>query len=89
MFCTVTVCAALVEPTFVLPNVRLDGFVDSVADEALAPVPVRLTVDGLFVALLVIVSEPVRVPVVVGWNVTLTVQLAPAAMLDPQVFVCA
>jgi len=54
-----------------------------------APVPVRLTVFGLELALLVIVSVPVRVPEAVGWNVTLTVQLAPAAMLEPQVFVCA
>jgi len=89
VFCTVTDCAALVEPTVVLPKVRLEGLVVSVAVAPFAPVPVRLTVLGLLVALLVIVSVPVLVPVAVGWNVTFTVQLAPAAMLDPQVFVCA
>ncbi len=31
---------------------------------------------------------PVRVPAAVGWNVTLTVQDAPAAMLLPQVLLC-
>jgi len=37
----------------------------------------------------VIAIEPVRVPVVVGVNVTLTVQLAPAASVVEQAFVCA
>jgi hypothetical protein len=34
-------------------------------------------------------TEPVRLPVVVGLNVTLIVQLFPAARLVPHVFVCA
>jgi hypothetical protein len=34
-------------------------------------------------------TEPVRVPVAVGLKVTLIVQLAAAARLDPQVLVCA
>jgi len=51
------------------------------------PVPVRLTVCGLPLALSVTVSAPVRVPVAVGVNVTLIVQLAPAATLDPQLLV--
>ena len=38
-------------------------------------------------ALSVIVTEAVRVPVADGVNVTLMVQLAPAAKLDPQVVV--
>ena len=49
------------------------------------PVPVRLTVCGLFAAVSVNVSVPVAVPVAVGENVTPTVQLAPAATLVPQV----
>ena len=49
------------------------------------PVPVRLTVCGLFRALSVNVSVPVAAPVAVGVNVTPTVQVAPAAMLAPQV----
>ena len=44
----------------------------------------RLTVWGLFAALSVNVSVPVAPPVAVGENVTPTVQLAPAAILDPQ-----
>ena len=44
---------------------------------------------GLFTALLVIVTEPVRPPAAVGLNVTVTVQLAPTARLVPQLFVCA
>jgi hypothetical protein len=51
------------------------------------PVPVRLTdwVAGL--ALSVIVTAPVRVPAAVGLKVTLSVQLALAARLEPQVLV--
>ena len=56
---------------------------------AAAPVPVSPTDCGEFVAWSVIEIEPVRVPVVVGLNVTLTVQLAPAASVVEQVFVCA
>src|ERR1700730_772563 len=66
----------------VLPLARL-------VEPELAPVPVRLTVARPFVALLEIVKEPVRVPAAVGVNVTLKVQLAPAARLVPQLFVCA
>jgi hypothetical protein len=39
------------------------------------PVPVRFTVCGLLLALSVIVNVPGREPVVVGVNVTLTVQV--------------
>ena len=52
------------------------------------PVPVRLAVCGLFVALSVTVRVPVRVPPAVGVNVTLMVQVSPAATLAPQLFVC-
>jgi len=51
------------------------------------PVPVRLTVCGLFVALSLNVSVPAREPVVAGVNVTLIVQAAPAAIVAPQVLV--
>ena len=53
----------------------------------LTPVPVRETDCGLPLALSVIVREPVRVPVVVGANVALMEQLAPALTLPPQVLV--
>ena len=58
-------------------------------EEATVPVPVRLAVWGLLVALSVTVSVPVRVPVAVGVKVTLMVQLPPAATLVPQLLVCA
>ena len=51
------------------------------------PVPVRLTVCGLPMALSAIVTEAVRVPAVVGVNVTLIVQLPPAATELPHVLV--
>jgi hypothetical protein len=55
------------------------------------PVPTSVTVCGLagVVASSVIVSDPVRKPVVAGANVMLMVQLAPAATLPLQLFDCA
>ena len=49
------------------------------------PLPVRLIFWGLPVALSVMVTLPVRVPVAVGLKVTLIVHLAPAARLERQV----
>ena len=54
-----------------------------------APVPVRLTVCGLPVALSVTVMVPGWLPVAVGVKVTVMVQLAPAATEVPQVLVWA
>ena len=54
-----------------------------------APVPVRLTVCGLPVALSVTVIVPGWLPVAVGLKVTLMEQLAPAATEAPQVLVWA
>ena len=53
------------------------------------PAPVSAIVCGLcgLVALSVMFSVPVLVPVAVGEKVTLTVQLAPAATLPPQLSV--
>jgi hypothetical protein len=69
---SVTACAELVVPTFWLANVRL-----VVATLATGPFPVPVTpiVWGLLVALSVTVNEAVRLPVAVGANVTLIVQL--------------
>ena len=53
------------------------------------PMPVKLTVCGLPLALSVTVKVPVRVPVVVGRKVTLIVHLAPAASELPQLLVWA
>ena len=51
------------------------------------PVPVRLMVWVAGLALSVMVTTPVLVPAAVGLKVTLRVQLAPAATLEPQVLV--
>ncbi len=83
---SVTACAALVVPTCWLLKVRV--LLDNVTAGAI-PVPLRLTLCGLFGALSVIDSVPVRVPVTVGVKVTLIVQLAPAATEVPHVFVWA
>ena len=49
------------------------------------PVPARLTVCGLLAASSLKVSVPVTVPFLVGEKVTPTVQVAPGAILVPQV----
>jgi hypothetical protein len=51
------------------------------------PVPVRLTVWVAGLALSVMVKEPLLEPPAVGVKVTLRVQLALAARLEPQVLV--
>jgi hypothetical protein len=51
------------------------------------PVPVRVTVCVAGLALSVMVIEPLREPVAVGVKVTLRLQLALAARLEPQVLV--
>jgi hypothetical protein len=85
---SVTVCAALGVLTIWLPNARPEGDKLATGPDAGVPVPVRLTVWGLFAALSVKVIAAVRVPVAVGVNVTLIVQLPPTTTKLPQVFVC-
>jgi len=53
------------------------------------PLPPRFTTCGLLAALSVMVNDPVLLPATVGVKVTLMVQLAPAARLEPQVLSCA
>ena len=79
----VTVLDLLVLPTTVLLKLRLVA--ESVTGAL--PVPVRETVCGLSRASSVKVRVPVVAPSAVGENSTPTVQLAPAAMLAPQVLV--
>ena len=75
-------------PTGWLPKARLVG--ERLTRAAVpVPVPERLTVCGLPLALSVMVTEAVRLPLAEGMNVTLIVQLAPAATLAPQLLVCA
>jgi hypothetical protein len=76
------VVSVLEPPLFTLPKLRLVGL-----NSTTVPVPVRLTVWGLPAALSLIDNVPVRVPLCVGLKVTLMVQFASAARLEPQVFV--
>lgn len=55
----------------------------------LTPVPDNATCWGLPAALPEIESVPVRLPVAIGVNVTVTVQLAPADNAEPQLLVWA
>lgn len=82
VFFTVTVLAALVVPIAWAAKVSLVGEGVTITVAAL-PVPVSFTICGELVALSVTESVPVRVPVVVGLNVTDMVQLAPAANVVP------
>ena len=51
-------------------------------------VPDKGTLCGLPLALSVTSTEPEREPVAVGWNLTVIVQLLPAATELPHVLVC-
>ena len=82
----VTVCAVLAVPTDWLPKARLEG--ETLTADAV-PVPERGTVCGLPAALSATVRAAVRFPVAAGLKLTLIVQLAPAATLDPQLLVWA
>jgi len=86
VFVSVTFIGVSAVPTRILPN---DKLVFDRLTTGPTPVPVRLAVCGLFVALSVTLSVAVRVPAAVGLKVTLIVQFAPAATLAPQLFVCA
>jgi hypothetical protein len=88
VFFTVIAWLALVLPTAVAGKVNVVGVAVTVTVAA-APVPVRPTDWGEFVAWSVIEIEPVRVPVVVGVNATVSVQLPPDASVLEQLLVCA
>ena len=83
----VTDRAALVVPTTWLAKVRLEGDRDAAAGAI--PVPLRITVCGLPLASSKIVTPPFAWLAVCGVNVTLKLQLAPAATDAGQLFVCA
>jgi hypothetical protein len=78
---SVTVWAALAEPTDWFPKTRLE--VERLATGAV-PLPETATVCGLPVASSATAMDALRVPADVGVNVTLIVQLDPAARVDPQ-----
>jgi hypothetical protein len=81
----VTVWGLLVVPTN--SDEKLGG--DDRLTAGPVPIPMRPMLGGLLPASLVIVIDPVRVPLAVGVKVTLMVQLAPAFTVLPQVFVWA
>ena len=81
----VTDLEGLVVPTVWLVKVRLVG--DREAEVVAAPVPVRLTVWALVLALSVMDSSPVRVPAAVGVKVTKIAHCAPTASEEPQLLV--
>ena len=85
LFESVDVIAALVVPMFVVGNVRFVGNTET----PVTPLPLSVIVCGLLVALSVIVTTPVKVPVDVGLNVTEIVHFLPAKTVLPQVLVCA
>jgi hypothetical protein len=80
----VTFLALLVVPMAWVENVKLTG-----ESFAVVPIPLSITFCGLPAALSLMLTAAVRVPLAVGLNVTLTLQLAPAANELPQVWVCA
>ena len=82
---TVTLCVPLEEPTAMLPNDRLEGDAVTLPEEPPEPRPDTVTCCGLLEALSENVRFAVRVPEVVGLNRIVTVQLAEAARVVPQV----
>ncbi len=78
---SVTICAALIVPTPWLAKVRLVADKLTIGAGAV-PVPVKVTVCGLPVALSVMLTAALRVPVALGTKVTLMVQLAFAARVE-------
>jgi hypothetical protein len=83
-FESVAVCPALLDPTAVLANVRLEGLAVTVPDGA-DPFPLSATVCGLFVAESLKFKVARRCPVAVGAKAILAVQVADAASDVPHV----
>ncbi len=81
---TVAVFAALVEPTFTVPNESDVGLMLTVPEPPV-PNPVRGTFCGLVLSESLKLSVAVRVPLTVGAKMILAVQLAPAPREEPQV----
>lgn len=84
LFVSVTVCALVVAPTTIFPKERLPGLRVTAGTGGVTPVPESVALSGLVAALVRKVKDAVRAPSAVGVNVTLTMQLLPAARLAPQ-----
>jgi hypothetical protein len=83
-FDSVADCDALVDPTDVLVNVRLDGVAETLPDPPV-PSPVSVTLCGLFVAESLNSRIAERLSDVVGAKTTLAVQVEDAASEAPHV----
>lgn len=79
VFDRVTVCVALV-PTTTFPKETVAGAALSRKVGAAVAVPDNVTTGGVFGALLVTVSDPLKVPVAVGANLMLRLALWPAGI---------
>jgi len=82
VFVIVTNCDPLAEPTAVAAKAR---FVNDRVTGGVEPVPLNVTLCGDPVALSATFSAAVSAPVVVGFNSTEIVQLAPIASVAPHV----
>lgn len=86
-FVSVTVLAAPLLPTATEAQLKVEGLTEALPPVAPpVPNPESATVCGLGLALSLKFKIAVRVPLTVGANKTLTVQLAAAASVAPQVF---
>ena len=83
-FVKITVSVALVVPTPVVGNVRVEGWIES--DPAAPPIPASANVAALENADDATVSAPDTVPLAVGVKRMFAVQLAPGARELPQGF---
>jgi len=79
----------LATPTIWSPKARLEGESVGAVAALVAPVPLKLTVCGLPLALSLMVTAPFAVPLDCGVNATLMVQLAPPASEAGQLVVSA
>jgi len=77
VFVIVSVCVEEV-PVFTFPNAKLAALKESVCVAA-TPVPVSATAEGEPDALLVMLTEPDKLPAVVGVNTALNVAVPPGA----------
>src|SRR5437588_173880 len=83
VFATVTACDVLIVLALCVGNDSVDG----VTVIGVNPLPASVIVCGLVVAPSLTAIVPLRVPPLVGANVTAIVQLPPASTLVPQLFV--
>ena len=83
-FCSVTVCAGLLEPTFIVPKLSVAGVAVAVI-AATVPMPDSGTVAGVCPVLSTNVRVAWRVPAELGAKTKVAAQLEPAARVFPHV----